>query len=162
MREQPRKLDPPRRTPPQAAERESDDSLLGRVGDGDRGAWAVLVQRHLPPVTRYANYVLHDAALAEDVAQESFIRLMRKAPDWQAGGASVRTWLFRPALDMTYDLGGGRYANADRELVMSDNGWTPFLRNLEVVETPGDHDGMVLEPNVRSLAAALREVLEGL
>jgi RNA polymerase sigma-70 factor (ECF subfamily) len=57
----------------------------------------------LPPVTRYANYVLRDAAQAEDVAQESFVRLMRKAPDWQSGGASVRTWLFRVALNLCID-----------------------------------------------------------
>ena len=81
---------------------------------------------------------------------------------YQPEPMDVPTWLFRPVLDCKYDLGGGRYANADRELVLSDNGWTPFLSNLEVVETPGDHDGMVLEPNVRALAALLREVLEGL
>jgi acyl transferase domain-containing protein/thioesterase domain-containing protein/NADP-dependent 3-hydroxy acid dehydrogenase YdfG/acyl carrier protein len=71
----------------------------------------------------------------------------------------VRTWLFRPALDTTYDLGGGRFANRARELVSADNGWTPFVRDLQVVETPGDHDSMVLEPNVRSLAAALRQAI---
>ncbi|MBT5455660.1 MAG: RNA polymerase sigma factor [Rhodospirillaceae bacterium] len=83
--------------------RESDDSLLARVGNGDRSAWGDLVERHLPPVTRYANYVLRDAAQAEDVAQESFVRLIRKAPDWQSGGASVRTWLFRVALNLCID-----------------------------------------------------------
>jgi acyl transferase domain-containing protein/thioesterase domain-containing protein/acyl carrier protein len=71
----------------------------------------------------------------------------------------VRTVLFRPALDKTYDLGGGRYANKDRELVLPDNGWSPYLQDLTVVETPGDHDSMVLEPNVRSLAAAMRTAL---
>jgi len=71
----------------------------------------------------------------------------------------VRTWLFRPALDRTYDLGGGRFANKDRELVLPDNGWTAYLGDLAVVETPGDHDSMVLEPNVRSMAAQLREAL---
>jgi thioesterase domain-containing protein len=74
----------------------------------------------------------------------------------------VRTWLFRPPLDRSYDLGGGRFANRDRELVVSDNGWTPFVRDLVVVETPGDHDGMVLEPNVRTLASALQDVIRDL
>lgn len=81
---------------------------------------------------------------------------------YQVQRIDVPTWLFRPALDTTYDLGGGRYANKDRELVLPDNGWTPFVSELRVVETPGDHDGMVLEPNVRSLASALSEVLSGL
>ena len=68
-------------------------------------------------------------------------------------------WLFRPPLPKVYDLGGGRYANKDRELVHPDNRWTPFVERLTVVEVPGDHDSMVLEPNVRSLAAALRTAI---
>ena len=57
-------------------------------------------------------------------------------------------------------LGGGRFANKDRELVQEDNGWTAFLPELRVVETPGDHDSMVLEPNVRSLATVLRGAID--
>lgn len=90
--------------PDQERGRESDDSLLARIGDGDRSAWAKLVDRHLAPITRYASYVLRDAARAEDVAQETFVRLMRKAPDWQNGGASLRTWLFRVALNLCIDI----------------------------------------------------------
>ena len=90
------------------ARRESDDSLLARVGNGrkgsDRTAWVELVDRHLPPITRYAAYVLRDPARAEDVAQETFVRLMRKAPDWQSGGATLRTWLFRVALNLCIDI----------------------------------------------------------
>jgi RNA polymerase sigma-70 factor (ECF subfamily) len=92
----------------QKGRRESDDSLLARVGNGrnggDRDAWAELVDRHLPPITRYAAYVLRDPARAEDVAQETFVRLMRKAPDWQSGGANLRTWLFRVALNLCIDI----------------------------------------------------------
>ena len=72
----------------------------------------------------------------------------------------LETWLFRPVLDRRYDLGDGRYANRDRELVFEDNGWGRFIERLRVVETPGDHDSMVLEPNVRSLAGELRRAIE--
>ena len=72
----------------------------------------------------------------------------------------LATALFRPALDRAYDLGGGRFANTARELVLPDNGWTPYVADLRVVEVPGDHDSMVLEPNVRSLAAQLRQALQ--
>jgi acyl transferase domain-containing protein/thioesterase domain-containing protein len=74
----------------------------------------------------------------------------------------VHAWLFRPALDTMYDLGDGRFADVDRELVLPDNGWTPFVKDLTVIETPGDHDGMVLEPNVRSLANVLRLAIDSL
>lgn len=86
-----------------AAGRESDDSLLDRIGRGERDAWNILVDRHLSSVTRYATYVLSDAAQAEDVAQETFLRLIRKAQDWRSGGATLRTWLFRVALNLCID-----------------------------------------------------------
>jgi RNA polymerase sigma-70 factor (ECF subfamily) len=96
----------PRQEP--SGEGESDDFLLDRVVNGrngsDRDAWAALVNRHLAPITRYAAYILRDPARAEDVAQETFIRLMRKAPDWQSGGANLRTWLFRVALNLCIDI----------------------------------------------------------
>jgi len=72
----------------------------------------------------------------------------------------VRAWLFRPVLDTMYDLGGGRFADVDRELVLPDNGWTQYVKELTVIETPGDHDGMVLEPNVRSLANVMRQAID--
>ena len=54
---------------------------------------------------------------------------------------------------------GGRFVSAAREYVYPDNLWTPFAPGLEVVETPGDHDSMVLEPNVRALAARIRAAI---
>jgi thioesterase domain-containing protein/acyl carrier protein len=68
--------------------------------------------------------------------------------------------LFRPKLDQVYSLGDGRTANSDRKLVFYDNGWTPYVDKVIVTEVPGDHDSMVLEPNVRVLAAHLREIIE--
>ena len=68
--------------------------------------------------------------------------------------------LFRPKLPVAYDLGEGRRINHERSYVFEDNGWTPFVREVVVAEVPGDHDSMVLEPNVRVLARRLREVVE--
>ena len=68
--------------------------------------------------------------------------------------------LFRPPLEVAYDLGNGRLLDHDRDYVYEDNGWTPYVRGLDVFEVPGDHDSMVLEPNVRVLARKMREVIE--
>ncbi len=85
----------------------------------------------------------------------------RKALDaYRLEPQPLRVWLFRPPLPKVYDLGGGRYANKDRMLVHHDNRWTPYVRELHVVEVPGDHDSMVLEPNVRSLAAEVRRAID--
>jgi len=68
--------------------------------------------------------------------------------------------LFRPKLDQSHVLGRGRVTNAERELVYADNGWAPYVDHVDVHEVPGDHDSMVLEPNVRVLAARLRRAIE--
>ncbi|MCB9656332.1 MAG: KR domain-containing protein [Sandaracinaceae bacterium] len=68
--------------------------------------------------------------------------------------------LFRPVLPVAYDLGNGRRINHERSYVYEDNGWSPYVRAVHVSEVPGDHDSMVLEPNVRVLARQLRAVVE--
>ncbi len=68
--------------------------------------------------------------------------------------------LFRPPLPVTYDLGDGRRLNEDRDLLLEDNGWTPYVTEVSIEEVPGDHDSMVLEPNVRVLARRIRAVIE--
>ncbi|MFN0059175.1 MAG: SDR family NAD(P)-dependent oxidoreductase [Planctomycetota bacterium] len=68
--------------------------------------------------------------------------------------------LFRPRLDQTYVLGAGRVVNKERELVFPDNCWGPWAESLEIIEVSGDHDSMVLEPNVRVMATRLRAVID--
>lgn len=68
--------------------------------------------------------------------------------------------LFRPRLQKSYALRGGRFANDARAIVDYRNHWTPFVRGEVCVhEVSGDHDSMVLEPHVRVLARELRMCL---
>ncbi len=73
-----------------------------------------------------------------------------------------RVHLFRPKQDHAYVLGEGRILNSDKRWVFPDNGWGDWVDEVEVSEMPGNHDSMVLEPNVRVMAARLREVLESI
>ncbi len=72
--------------------------------------------------------------------------------------------LFRPELPVEYRMPDGRLLNEFREVICEDNGWARkglvTTDRLEVHEVPGDHDSMVLEPHVRTLAGLLREVLD--
>jgi len=70
------------------------------------------------------------------------------------------TVLCRPARDRTWKVTGGRWVSRAKEYVFPDNDLTQFAPALQVIEVPGDHDGMVLEPNVRVLAARLRKIIE--
>nr|WP_281352018.1 SDR family NAD(P)-dependent oxidoreductase [Microvirga makkahensis] len=69
--------------------------------------------------------------------------------------------LFRPKLQPVHVFGPHRQINADRRFIYEDNGWTPYCRRIVVFEVPGDHDSMVLEPNVRVLATKMREAING-
>jgi acyl transferase domain-containing protein/acyl carrier protein len=79
-------------------------------------------------------------------------------------GMQVTPWdgpvaMFRPPLDRRWKVSGGRHVTTGREYLLEDNGWTPFMPRLQVIEVPGDHDSMVLEPNVRRMASVLRDLL---
>jgi thioesterase domain-containing protein/NAD(P)-dependent dehydrogenase (short-subunit alcohol dehydrogenase family) len=73
---------------------------------------------------------------------------------------AVRASLFRPKLRPVYRLSRGRLLNGDRDFLTPDNGWGPYVEKLEIHEVPGDHDSMVLEPNVRVLGSHVRDLFE--
>ncbi len=80
-----------------------DEELLARVAAGDPAAVRALVARKLPRIVSLAVRMLGDAAEAEDVAQETFVRAWKQAPAWKPGGARFDTWMHRVALNLCYD-----------------------------------------------------------
>lgn len=80
-----------------------DEALLVRVADGDPTAVRALVGRKLPRIFGLAQRMLGDAAEAEDVAQEAFVRIWRQAPKWRPGQARFDTWVHRVTLNLCYD-----------------------------------------------------------
>ena len=80
-----------------------DDILLAQISSGNMAAWEVIVDRHLAAVSRYAAYILGDIGQSEDVAQETFIRLMKKAHTWEPGDTTLKGWLFKVARNLCID-----------------------------------------------------------
>jgi RNA polymerase sigma-70 factor, ECF subfamily len=80
-----------------------DDELVRRAGQGDPAAVQALVARKLRRVLALAERMLGDPAEAEDVAQETFIRVWRNAARWRPGAAKFDTWLHRVTLNLCYD-----------------------------------------------------------
>src|SRR5687768_15242184 len=60
-----------------AFERADDRELVGAARSGSRDALEVLFRRHWPRMHRLAFLVCHDAAAAEDIAQEAFLSAVR-------------------------------------------------------------------------------------
>ena len=81
----------------------SDEALLVLYANGDPDAARSLMQRLLPRVLAYAARMVSDRTEAEDVAQESMLRLWKIAPEWRHGEAKVTTWLYRVVTNLCTD-----------------------------------------------------------
>ncbi len=81
---------------------DSDLALLSRIRRADSGALGILLERHWAPVVRYVLGLLDSRDAAEDVAQETFVRLWERREAWALEG-SVRALLFRVARNLSLD-----------------------------------------------------------
>ncbi|MCU0703877.1 MAG: RNA polymerase sigma factor [Fimbriiglobus sp.] len=73
----------------------TDAELLARLRVGDSSAVGAIFERYEQPVFRYLLGVLKDRHAAEDVLQDTFVLVLRKAE--AAAGESFRGWLFTVA-----------------------------------------------------------------
>lgn len=129
-----------------ASQNLEDAELLARFAQGDRAAAQVLTARLAPVVFAQAFRMLGDRAEAEDITQDSLLRLWHAAPDWQAGQAKVTTWLYRVTSNLCIDK------MRKRKRQSSD----------AVPEMPDDGPDMERRLQDRARARALRAALGGL
>ncbi len=71
----------------------ADEELISFVGRGDAQAFAVLYDRHSRPAYSLAYRIMGEKQAAEDIVQDSFLKVWRAATSYRAARASVRTWL---------------------------------------------------------------------
>ena len=82
---------------PVAAERvDPDRAEVEAARTGDAGAFEVLVIRYQVRIVSYAAAIMRDASVAEDVAQETFVRVWKSLPSFR-GESAFKTWLYRIA-----------------------------------------------------------------
>lgn len=82
-----------------------ETSLIEAVAAGDRAAFTTLAQRHMGMMYAVAFRMTGDRHTAEDVVQESLVRLWARAASWnKERGASVKTWLYRITCNMAVDM----------------------------------------------------------
>ena len=73
-----------------------DDALVEATGRGDRAAFRILVERWESRVRAFLQRALGSRLDAEDLTQETFLRVYRAAPRYRAAG-HFPAWLFRIA-----------------------------------------------------------------
>jgi RNA polymerase sigma-70 factor (ECF subfamily) len=81
---------------------EADEVLLEAYRAGDVRAFERLVARHEKPIWNFLRRFVSDAATAEDLLQEVFLRVVKSADEWR-GTAKFSTWLYTIARNLTVD-----------------------------------------------------------
>ena len=136
--------------------------LLRLYAAGDNRAARQLAQSLLPPVLRYAQRMLGDAAEAEDVAQEAMMRLWRVAPEWRTGEAKVSTWVYRVTANLCVDRLRRKGAIGLRE---TDEPVDPSRSALDHVQDQSRVDALqaaLLDLPARQRQAVVLRHIEGL
>jgi len=82
----------------------TDAQLVEAFARGDEEAFEVIVNRHGAAVKSYALRMLRSPEEAEEVFEETFIRLVRDEGRWEGGRAQLRTWLFTVSRRMCIDI----------------------------------------------------------
>jgi RNA polymerase sigma-70 factor, ECF subfamily len=78
-----------------------EETLILRAANGDLDAFNELVLKYQDMTYNHANSLTGDAALAEDAAQESFIKAFQAIKSFRGG--SFRSWLLRIVTNSVYD-----------------------------------------------------------
>jgi RNA polymerase sigma-70 factor (ECF subfamily) len=77
----------------------SDADIMLRVKSGDQSAFEFLVEKYRRPMVNFMYRMAHNAASAEDLAQEVFLRVYRSREGYEAS-AKFTTWLYRIATNL--------------------------------------------------------------
>jgi RNA polymerase sigma factor (sigma-70 family) len=80
-----------------------DDALMARVAMRDGQAFRVLAESHASALHRLAYRMLGDVSAAEDIAQDTLLKLWEQAGKWQGTGPGVGAWLRRVATNACLD-----------------------------------------------------------
>jgi RNA polymerase sigma factor (sigma-70 family) len=100
---------PPLAPPPRrlrravAAATLSDEALVAGMANHDARAGHAFVQRHERRIFGIAMSIVNDRTVAEDVAQEAFIRVWRHAPIFDPRRSSVVTWTSTSTRNLAID-----------------------------------------------------------
>ena len=81
------------------ADESSDAAVMLRVAAGDEAGFNFLVQKHYRAIIHFLFRMVHNQAVAEEMAQEVFLRVYRSRESYRAE-AKFTTWLYRIATNL--------------------------------------------------------------
>jgi RNA polymerase sigma-70 factor (ECF subfamily) len=128
---------------------ESDEELMAAVARGDERALGILVERRSPRIHAHLARMTGSPDDAEDLLQETWLRVARGARGYQEG-RPVRPWLFGIASNLARDLHRRRAVRRQASGTARPDRARPSVRPFEAI---------ALRDRVQRLPDRLREVL---
>lgn len=92
----------------------SDQTLMEGIRDGSSTSLRILMQRYWNPLVGYASMVAESRDDAEDVVQETFVRVWRQRARWTRSGA-VNAYLYRITRNLALNARRDRNAQRGRD-----------------------------------------------
>ncbi len=77
----------------------SDAEVMLRVREGDDAGFGILIEKYRRPMVHFMFRMVHNQAIAEELAQEVFLRVYRSRESYRAE-AKFSTWLYRIATNL--------------------------------------------------------------
>lgn len=114
----------------------SDAAIMLRVAAGDEGGFTYLVEKYHRPMIHFLFRMVHNQAVAEELAQEVFLRVYRARTSYRAE-ARFTTWLYRIATNLAVNHARDtRYERTAQTVYLDapdeETGTTPDLADDEI------------------------------
>ena len=135
-----------------AATLERDAELMLRVRDGDSTCYTLLLEKHRGPVIHFIYRMVQNQAIAEELAQEVFLRVYRSRETYEPT-AKFTTWLFRIASHMALNwIRDGKNERSQESLDQESS--EGFARQV-VDRRPSTEQSMVKQAKMREVRTAI-------
>lgn len=131
---------------------ERDAELMLRVREGDTTSFALLLERHRNPVIHFLYRMVQNQAVAEELAQEVFLRVYRSRASYEPT-ARFTTWLFRIATHLALNQIRDRRHEKGAES-LDDEPREGMMRQL-ADRTPGAEERLVREARLSEVRQAI-------
>jgi RNA polymerase sigma-70 factor (ECF subfamily) len=132
-----------------------DAQLMLRVRAGDEISFGLLLERHRGPVVHFLYRMVQNQAVAEELAQEVFLRVYRSRESYEPT-AKFTTWLFRITTHLALNWIRDRKKERGHESLDQE---TPDGRERQLADAkPSVEEDLVK----RTRAAEIRKVVEAL
>jgi len=136
----------------------TDAEVMLRVKAGDEPAFDYLVQKYRRPMVSFMYRMAHNAAAAEDLAQEVFLRVYRSRGSYEAS-AKFTTWLYRIATNLAVNHARDTRHERPENMASLDEADEETGTTMDVADTsPNVEEKLVKQERLK----AIRQKVENL